>query len=53
MSLPAIHATGVSKKYALGGRVPYLTLRETIMAAARFKRRARRDGAQEHWALRT
>jgi hypothetical protein len=36
MTLPAIRAVGVSKKYALGGRVPYLTLRETIMAAARF-----------------
>jgi lipopolysaccharide transport system ATP-binding protein len=51
MTLPAIRAVGVSKKYALGGRVPYLTLRETIMAAARFKRRARPDGSQEHWAL--
>jgi lipopolysaccharide transport system ATP-binding protein len=52
MSLPAIRATGISKVYALGGRVRYQTLREAIMATIRLERLARRERAQEHWALR-
>jgi lipopolysaccharide transport system ATP-binding protein len=50
MTAPAVVATGISKRYALGGRRPYQTLREAIMATVQIKR-ARTADPGEHWAL--
>jgi homopolymeric O-antigen transport system ATP-binding protein len=50
MTAPAVLATGISKRYALGGRRPYQTLREAIMATVQLKRSRTADPG-EHWAL--
>lgn len=54
---PAIAVRSLSKSYRIGtsaGRQGYRTLRESFMSAVRSvgRRRARRHGASDHWALR-
>ena len=50
----AVRAEEISKRYAIGERVRYDTLRDAIMRGFRRQegRGSRNGGAQEHWALR-
>jgi ABC-type polysaccharide/polyol phosphate transport system ATPase subunit len=50
MSQAAIEVRGVGKRYRLGERVRYLTIRESLASAFRGKR-ARGDRPNDHWAL--
>lgn len=52
MSEPAIRASGVSKRYKLGVREPYVTLREAIVRSVRGLTRRGEPGADTAlWAL--
>jgi homopolymeric O-antigen transport system ATP-binding protein len=53
MTAPAIRVESLGKKYRLGERQPYRSLRETITTAVRGRLRGERRDAQETiWALR-
>jgi lipopolysaccharide transport system ATP-binding protein len=53
VSAPAVRVERIGKRYRLGQRLPYRSLRETLTTAARGRLRGQRTGERETiWALR-
>lgn len=48
----AVRAEGISKRYHIGARMRYDTLRDAIMRAMRVNGRSASPASLEHWALR-